>query len=197
MRILKFSALALTLAVSGLAFSHATAEPEKPHGPAAWIDRMCSGELKDDRMAGFMEKRAERMATILQLNDAQKAALKDVEDARAKERADFKASICAKKPDLGSFAGRLAFREQMLQHRLDALKAETPKLLAFYNGLDDKQKAALETMHEGMMHRLGHMWEHHGPGMMGGPGGHGMMGDPGHPGMMGDPGDAVDAPIEE
>jgi hypothetical protein len=187
MRILKISALALTLAAGGLAFSQAMAEPEKPHGPAAWIDHMCSGEAKDDKMAGFMEKRAEHIATILQLNDAQKATYKEVQDARAKERADFKASVCAKKPDLTSFPGRLAFREQMMQHRLDALKAETPKLLAFYNSLDDKQKAALETMREGMMHRFGEMWKHHGAGMDG-PGGHGMMGDPG---------DTGDAPIEE
>jgi hypothetical protein len=193
MRILKISALALTLAAGSLAVSHAVADPDKPRGPGAWIDRMCSADAKDDRMGGFMEKRAERMATILQLNDAQKAALKEVGDVRAKDRADFKASVCAKRPDLTSFAGRLAFREQMLQHRLDGFKAEEPKLLAFYNSLDDKQKAALETMREGMMHRFGHMWKHRGPGMMGGPGGHGMGG----PGMMGNPGDAGDLPIEE
>ena len=61
------------------------------------IDRMCSPESKGDKIAAFTEKRAARLATMLQLNDAQKASLKDLEDTRAKSRADFKASICAKK----------------------------------------------------------------------------------------------------
>ena len=49
-----------------------------------------------------------------------------------------------------------------MQNRLDALKAETPKLIAFYNSLDDKQKAAFEEMRGAMMRGHG--------GMMGGRG---------------------------
>lgn len=159
MRILKISALALACVAGGLAVSQANAEPR---GPQARIDRMCSADNKGDRVAAFMEKRAARLATMLQLNDAQKASLKDLEDTRTKSRADFKASICAKKPDLSTFPNRLAFREQMMQNRLDALKAETPKLIAFYNSLDDKQKAAFEEMRGAMMRGHG--------GMMGGRG---------------------------
>jgi hypothetical protein len=193
MRILKISALALACAAGGLAFSQANAAPDAPKGPQAWVDRMCSADVKSDKIAAHMEKRAARIATILQLNDAQKATLKTLEDARAKERADFRTSICAKKPDLSTFPGRLAFREQMMQHRLDALKAETPKLIAFYNSLDDKQKAAFEEMRGSMMG--GGMMGGHGPMMGGGhrgPGG--MMGGPGH---HGGPGDGDDSSGDE
>jgi hypothetical protein len=65
----------------------------------------------------------------------------------------------------------------MLQNRLDALKAETPKLLAFYNGLDDKQKAAFDALRSGMGRR--------GPGMMG----HGGMMGPGRQACSGPGGD--------
>jgi len=150
MRILKISALAFVCAAGGLAFSQAHAAPERG-GQQAWIDRMCSGDAKGDKRGAFMEKRAERVATILQLNDTQKAAYKDLQDARAKERADFRTSLCANKPDLSSFQNRLAFREKIAQRRLDALKAETPKILAFYNSLDDKQKAAFDAMRGTMM----------------------------------------------
>jgi hypothetical protein len=161
MRILKISALALVCAAGGLVLSQARAEPERG-GPQAFIDHMCSGEAKGDKMGAMMEKHAGHVATILQLNDTQKAAFKDLQDTRAKERADFKTSICANKPDLSSFPNRLAFREKMAQHRVDALKAETPKILAFYNSLDDKQKAAFDAMRGGMMAHFG-MMRHGGP----------------------------------
>lgn len=164
MRILKISASALVCVAGMLAFTQAQAAPERAGGPQTWIDRMCSPDAKGDKAAAFMEKRAQRLSTILQLNDTQKAALKDLEDTRAKERADFKTSICASKPDLSTFPSRLAFRQQMAQHRLDALKAETPKLTAFYNGLDDKQRAAFETIREGFMHGHGAMMGRGGPG---------------------------------
>jgi hypothetical protein len=190
MRILKISALALACAAGGLALSQAkAAPPDAMPGPQSRIDRMCSSDAKPDKMAGFMEKRVARLSTLLQLNDSQKAALKDLEDARAKGRSDFKTTICANKPDLSSFPNRLAFREQMMQRRLDAFKAETPKLIAFYNSLDDKQKAAFEAMRDGMMGGRHGAMMGRGPG---GPGrGHGMGG------MGGDMGGPDGGPPEE
>jgi hypothetical protein len=152
MRMLKISALALACVAGGLAFSQANAAPDATKGPQGWIDRTCSADSKGaEKFTARVEKRSARLATMLQLTDAQKATLKDLEDVRAKQRADFKTALCAKKPDLTTFPGRLAFREQMMQNRLDALKAETPKLTAFYNSLDDKQKAAFEEMRGSMM----------------------------------------------
>jgi DNA gyrase/topoisomerase IV subunit B len=61
-------------------------------------------------------------------------------EARRKSLEDSKAAFCASKPDLSSFEARLAFSEAFLEARLAALKAENPKLIAFSNSLDAKQK---------------------------------------------------------
>ncbi len=83
---------------------------------------------------------ADRLSAYLDLNDAQKAAFKEFHEARRKSLEDSKVAVCASKPDLSSFEARLAFGQAFLEARLTALKAENPKLIAFYNSLDAKQK---------------------------------------------------------
>jgi hypothetical protein len=39
----------------------------------------------------------------------------------------------------------MAFGEKILQQRLEGMKAMQPKLQAFYDSLDEKQKAAFES----------------------------------------------------
>lgn len=124
---------------------------------AMWLDEMCSARNGHQGMAEEMQGRAEHMATMLELNPSQVMALKDIDIARMKGASDFRASICAHKPDLATFTGRLNFRVAMMQHRLDAFKDEAGRLSSFYNSLDAKQKAAFEEMgadedmhHEGM-----------------------------------------------
>jgi hypothetical protein len=91
---------------------------------------------------------ADRIADELDLNDAQKAAFKEFHEARRKSLEDSKAALCASKPDLSSFEARLAFSESFLEARLAALKAENPKLIAFYNSLDAKQKEKFDRFRE-------------------------------------------------
>jgi hypothetical protein len=86
----------------------------------------------------------ERLADHLKLNDAQKTAYNEFKAARLKSLEDSKAKLCAKEPDLSSFEERLVFSQTFLEARLDALKAENPKLIAFYNSLDAKQKATFD-----------------------------------------------------
>jgi hypothetical protein len=93
-----------------------------------------------------MQRRADRLAERLNLNDAQKAALKDLEDTRAKLRDDHKTALCAAKPDLSTFEARLNFRQTMMENRLADMKATNPKLLAFYNSLNDYQKGEFDAM---------------------------------------------------
>ena len=88
---IQISALALACVAGGLAVSQANAEPR---GPQSMIDRMCSPDSKGDRIAAFTEKRAARLATMLQLNDAQKASLKDLE-APAPSRAPISRPLSA------------------------------------------------------------------------------------------------------
>jgi hypothetical protein len=80
------------------------------------------------------------LTELLDLNDAQKAAFKEFHEARRKSLEDAKATLCANKPDLSSFEARLVFGQTFLEARLTALKAENPKLIAFYNSLDAHQK---------------------------------------------------------
>ena len=85
------------------------------------------------------------LAKRLNLTDPQKAALKDLSDASAAASASAKTALCADKPDLSTAVSRVAFSEKMMQARLDSLKAIEPKLRAFYDTLDAKQKSAFDT----------------------------------------------------
>lgn len=87
----------------------------------------------------------DRLARRLNLTDPQKAALQDFNDASASADASARKSLCADKPDLSTTPGRMAFAEQMTDVRLAGLKAIKPKLQAFYDSLDAKQRKAFDT----------------------------------------------------
>ncbi|HEY2529911.1 MAG TPA: Spy/CpxP family protein refolding chaperone [Xanthobacteraceae bacterium] len=87
----------------------------------------------------------DRLAKRLNLTDPQKAALKDLNDASASANASAKKSLCAEKPDLSTTPGRMTFAKKMAETRLAGLKAVEPKLQAFYDSLDAKQKKAFDT----------------------------------------------------
>jgi hypothetical protein len=87
----------------------------------------------------------DRLARRLNLTDAQKGTLKDMIDASASADASARKSLCADKTDLSTAPGRMAFAEKMAETRLAGLKAVEPKLQAFYDSLDAKQKKAFDT----------------------------------------------------
>jgi hypothetical protein len=87
----------------------------------------------------------DRLAKRLDLTDSQKAALRDFSDASASAYASAKTALCADKPDLSTTPGRMAFAEKVAETRLSGLKAVEPKLQAFYDSLDAKQKKAFDT----------------------------------------------------
>jgi Spy/CpxP family protein refolding chaperone len=86
----------------------------------------------------------DNLAKRLKLTDPQKTALKDLTDASASADATAKKSLCADK-DLSTTPGRMAFAAKMAETRLAGLKAVEPKLQAFYDSLDAKQKKAFDT----------------------------------------------------
>jgi 2-oxo-4-hydroxy-4-carboxy--5-ureidoimidazoline (OHCU) decarboxylase len=109
---------------------------------SAWLERdmvsaVCSREAAP--AAG------ERLAGRLNLTDVQKSALKDMTDAFASANASAKKSLCSDKPDLSTMPGQMAFAERMAEIRLAGLKAIEPKLQAFYDTLDARQKRAFNT----------------------------------------------------
>ena len=87
----------------------------------------------------------DRLAKRLNLTDPQKTALKDLTDASVSADASAKTSLCADKPDFSTTPGRMEFAEKMAETRLAGLKAVEPKLQAFYDSLDVKQKKAFDT----------------------------------------------------
>jgi hypothetical protein len=155
MRLLKISALTIACLSGALALSPARAMESENMGPQAHIEHMCADQGKSDMMTEHMAKRGEMLAEHLHLTDAQKTAFKELQDVRAKSHADALAAMCSSKPDLSTFEKRIAFHEAMLQRHLDNMKAEAPKLIAFYNSLDDKQKAEFDHM-RGMAMEGGH-----------------------------------------
>jgi len=141
MRIWKYAPLliALTLGAAAPALAEDAGAGHKDR-----FERMCANKDGDQKASERAQRHADKLAEKLKLTDAQKATFKDFQDARTQTRADDKAALCANKPDLSTFEKRLAFRQARAEKRLADMKAITPKLLAFYNSLDDKQKAAFD-----------------------------------------------------
>jgi Spy/CpxP family protein refolding chaperone len=128
---------AILIFLASLAFATTPARAQ-----SRWLERdmvtvVCSREAAP--AAG------ERLASRLNLTDAQKSALKDMTDAFASANASAKKSLCSDKPDLSTMPGRAAFAEKMAEIRLAGLKAIEPKLQAFYDTLDARQKRAFNT----------------------------------------------------
>jgi hypothetical protein len=131
----KLNVLVLIVACAAFAPPLAQAQPMQ-NANTALFDRLCADHGESSRHARFVDWLAHR----LELNDAQKASFKEFQDARTQSLSDSKAKLCASKPDLSSFEGQLVFGQAFLEARLDAVKAENPKLIAFYNSLDERQK---------------------------------------------------------
>ncbi len=149
----RYAKIALTLggiAVAGAGVAYARHEAE---GPQSRLTRMC------DRPPMTGERLAERLTHRLHLTDAQKPALKDLQQAFAQSMADVHA-LCDGKPDFATLPGRIAFAQKRMAAMASGLQAVQPKLEAFYAGLDQTQKDKIDRM---------------GPMRMGGPG-HGHRG---------------------
>lgn len=144
--------VALALWCGALSFSStAFAAPDGDGAHRGWVERLCA-KASD---SGRQERHLARLAERLHLTDAQKALFKAVQDARATARKPAIEAICANKPDLQSFEGKLAFRQRLLESRLDGMKASSAKLVAFYTSLDNGQKAVFDEMRRQRRQRWG------------------------------------------
>ena len=141
MRKLNVSVLIVASAAVAATLGQAVAQDGPRRAP---FERLCA----EQGGPSHHPELADRLAEYLDLNDAQKAAFKEFHDARRKSLEDSKAALCASKPDLSSFEARLVFGQAFLEARLAALKAENPKLIAFYNSLDAKQKEKFDRFRE-------------------------------------------------
>ncbi len=130
------SAILVFLAV--LASATTPARAQSTWAESRMIRAICNSEATS-------AAKTDRLARRLNLTDTQKAALKDMMEASASADADAKMSLCGDKPDLSTAPGRMAFAEKTADVRLTGLKAVGPKLQAFYDTLDPKQRKAFDT----------------------------------------------------
>jgi hypothetical protein len=145
MKKLSISALVLAFAAFAPAIGPAQARTSE-------IEHVCAPRPNQaERQARF----ADRLAEHLHLTDAQKSSFKEFQEARAKAVADATAKLCASKPDVTTFEGRLTFHQTFLEDRLESVKAENPKLIAFYNSLDAEQKIKFDKFREHVAHKEG------------------------------------------
>jgi len=100
------------------------------------VARVCSA-----RAVPALDASITRIAHTLHLSGAQDAALRDVKGASVKA-ADILAQNCPADQPLTP-TGRLAAMEQRLNSMLQAIDTVQPALVAFYNSLNDEQKAQL------------------------------------------------------
>ena len=132
-----------SLVLAGLAFASLAMAAPQAQAQSGWVaSRMIEGMCNSKAEPG---DNSDRLAKRLNLTDAQKAALKDFVDASAASFTSTKTAVCDTKPDVATAPGRVAFSEKVMQAQLDGLKAIEPKLQAFYDTLDDKQKHAFDT----------------------------------------------------
>ena len=138
---LNFSILMVATAALAVAAGPAAAQDGSRHAP---FERLCAERGGPSQHPEL----ADRLTKVLDLNDTQKAAFKEFHEARRRSIEDAKATLCANKPDLSSFEARLNFGQAFVEARLTALKAENPKLIAFYNSLDAGQKEKFDRFRE-------------------------------------------------
>ena len=148
MKNLSISALVVAIA----AFTPVIVPAQAASGGRSEIERIC-GPHPDQ--AEHEAKFADRLAEHLHLSDAQKASFKAFQEARAKAVETATTRLCAKKPDVATFEGRLTFHQAFLEDRLESVKAENPKLIEFYNSLDAEQKMKFDKVREHMTRRQG------------------------------------------
>ena len=100
------------------------------------------GMMCNPQAAGLAGWRLRQVERAVNLSDAQRKALDDLHAPSAKA-AETIAAACPTDIPVTS-AGRLAFMEKRMEAMLQAIKAVRPAFDAFYNSLDDEQKARLD-----------------------------------------------------
>ena len=145
MRKTKQSALILAVALLGAMSWQARAAQDTTHH-SKLFERLCAEQNNESRH----RKIGDRLIEQLKLTPAQQAAYNDFQEARLKSVNDAKAKLCAKEPDLSSFEERLNFSQSFMEARFEAMKAENPKLIAFYHTLEAAQKRKFDEFRASM-----------------------------------------------
>lgn len=144
---LSSTAISLSLALAGAA----TAQPG-PRGSDGWGPGMMMGPgmmgggsmgfMCNPRAAGLAEWRMQRIESVIQPNDAQKAALDELRNASTKAAETITAACATSVPSTSS--ERLATMEKRLDAMLTAVKTVRPAFDKLYGQLNDEQRKRLD-----------------------------------------------------
>jgi hypothetical protein len=146
--------------VGAILTTAATAQPAGPgpgggYGPGGWGPGMMMGPgmmgwgggrggfgwMCSPQGAGLAEWRLQRIEQVVKPTEAQKTALNDLRTASTKA-AETIAAACPKEFP-ASAPARLELMEKRMEAMLAAVKTVRPAFDAFYNTLNDEQKAKL------------------------------------------------------
>jgi LTXXQ motif family protein len=148
------------IAVAALAaaalFATATAQPYGPGsvfmgpgmmtgpGMGGWMmGRRGFGGMCNPAASGFAEWRADRLAELVQLTDAQRAKFDEFKAASIKSAEAMRAACLADSPS--TIVGRAEAMEKRMDAMLQAVRELRPALESFYATLTDAQKARLDS----------------------------------------------------
>ena len=101
------------------------------------------GAMCNPGSSGFAEWRADRIAELVKLTDAQRAAFDDFKSASVKSAEVMRNACQADVPE--TIVGRTEAMEKRMDAMLQAVRATRPALEAFYATLSDEQKARLDS----------------------------------------------------
>jgi hypothetical protein len=107
--------------------------------PPSGVADVCSVEA-----AGLTDWPIERIAEVVEPDDAQRAVLAELRDATARAIELMKSACPSDLP--GTPTGRLAAMRTRIETMLQALAVVKPALERFYNGLSDEQKARFNAL---------------------------------------------------
>lgn len=122
-------------------------------GPGMMTGRGMAGRMCGPGAAGFAEWRIDRLERLVKPTEAQRAKLDDLKAASAKAAETMRTACPADIP--ATPTGMMEVMEKRMEAMLAAVKTVRPALEAFYNSLDDEQKAKMNAVQS---RRGGHWW---------------------------------------
>jgi LTXXQ motif family protein len=155
----KFRTVVIAFAALGITALLAAAAAQ-PYGPGAgfmapgmmsgpgmmgsWMmGRRGFGGACNPAATGFAEWRADRIAELVKLSDAQRARFDEFKAASIKSAEAMRSACLADVP--ATIVGRTEAMEKHMDTMLQAVKTMRPALEAFYATLSDEQKARLDS----------------------------------------------------
>jgi hypothetical protein len=155
----KFRTVLIAFAALGITALLAAAAAQ-PYGPGAgfmgpgmmsgpgmmgsWMTgRRGFGGMCNPAAAGFTEWRADRIAELVKLTDAQRAKFDEFKAASIKSAEAMRGACLADVP--ATIVGRTEAMEKRMDTMLQAVRTVRPALEAFYATLNDEQKARLDS----------------------------------------------------